>query len=206
MSNQLSSAVQQQLLEQIAEQTKSDAIKDMHTKSGMLASLLLGGSAQLWIGSSALSTGHSCAPHLHWWLACDGAATSAGMLLGLAALNKGTQIARGIEARKWFLANGEERDAMSELTGAWRRVCQLSDAMDLMLLTTFLSGCYFYSTSVDSGDGCTGRSWVLLALMLKPVAPISVTIAFKVHHLLSGSTTENERLAVEARLQERKSE
>ena len=201
MSNALSPVVQQELLEQIAEQTKSDAIKDMHTKSGMLASLLVGGSAQLWIGSSALSTGQPCTPHLlHWWLACDGAATSAGMLLGLAALNKGIQVARGIEARKWFLANGEERDVMSELAGAWRRVCQLSDAMDVLLLTTFLSGCYFYSTSVDSGDGCTGRSWALLALMLKPLAPISVTVAFKMHHLLWGSSHGST-----ARLHEQKS-
>ena len=45
------------------------------------------------------------------------------MLLGLAALLKGVQVARGVETQQWVLPDGpdgEDRNARADLTGAFR--------------------------------------------------------------------------------------
>ena len=191
-------AVKLELLQQLAEQTKRGAIGAMHQKSGMLASVLAVGLVQLWIGTSSLRTEPSCAQHLHWWLACDGAATSVGMLLGLVASIKGAQAAHRVEAHEWLQADGQERDCTGDLAGIWRLVRLGSDVMDAVLVTSFLWGCYILSTG-GNGDACSegsgasgrrdaagGSSWVRFGLVLKLLAPMGVTVAVKACHMLRG--------------------
>ena len=190
MGDALPASIKHEMLEQLAEQSKRGAIKDLQTKSGMLASLLVVASFQLWTGSIALATGPACAAHLHWWLACDGAATSVGMLLGLAVLTKGVQIARRVEARHWLRADGKDRDASGDLTGVWRTARQLSDGMDCVLVASFVWGCYCLGAAGESGDACdgTGRSAVLRGLVLKPLAPTGVSVAVKGWSMLRGGS------------------
>ena len=185
-----SHTLRQQMLDQLAEQKKAGAIKDMQTKAAMLASLLAVALAQVWIGHAALQRAQ-CGQH--WWLALDGAATCIGMLLGLTASMRGAQVASCIDAHHWLLADGKERDTSGDLAGVWRIVRQLSDLMDVVLVALFALGCYGYqASSGDAGDGCDddGRAaiWLGRALVLKPLVPTSVTVALKVWHtLLSAS-------------------
>lgn len=189
MSDTLPPAVKQELLEQLAEQTKRGAIKDMQTKSGMLALALVQALIQLWIGNIALSIGPPCAQHLHWWLTCDGAASSVGMMIGLTVSIKAVHVARHVAAHQWLQKDGKDRDSTGDLVGVWRRVRQLSDLMDCVVVSSFLWGGYCLSTSNgdSDGDGCddNGRSSVWRALVLKPLAPMVVTVALKGWHMLS---------------------
>jgi hypothetical protein len=185
-------ALKLELLQQLAEQTKRGSINGMQQKSGMLASVLVVGLVQLWMGTSSLSIGLPCAQHLHWWLACDGAATSFAMLLGLAASIKGARVAHGVEAHEWLRADGQERDCKGDLTGVWRLARLGSDFMDAVLVVSFLWGCYCLSTG-GNGDACdasittaTASSWVRLGLVLKILAPMGVTVAVKGWHVLWG--------------------
>ena len=181
-------AVKHQLLEQLGEQRKAGAIAEMWTKLGISAALLILGLAELRAGVTESGTGPSCELPLHRWLVGDGAVTSVGMLLGLTATLKGMQIARGVGAQQWVLADGEERPTSGDLTGPFSVVRRLSDWADMVMVLSFFCGCHCFYKS-GGGGGCgTMRSWVWWGLALKLLAPIGVSLAIKAFFFLQGAS------------------
>ena len=117
--------------------------------------------------------------HHRLWLVCDGTATCVGMLLGLAVLLKGVQVARGVETQQWVLPEGEERDARADLTGAFRTASQLSDGVDVALVLLFALGWHAYYAHGGDGGCDMLRSWVWWGLVMKLLAPIGLSLASK---------------------------
>lgn len=182
MANPFSPALKQQMLEQLAEQTKRGAIVDSQIIASMLAAVFVAALSQLWFGATALVAEPACEQPLLWWLVCDGAAVCVGMLLGLVAVLKRVQVARTVEAHRWVSADGKERDASGDLTGAFRTVRNLSDGVDVLIIAGFACGCYFYWRSGGAETpGCdgAGRNWVRWALVLKLVVPLVVSLVAK---------------------------
>ena len=173
-------AVRLQLLQQLAEQSRAAAIATLQTKAAIMAALLVLALTELWLGLARWRAGPRCSQSYQLWLVCDGAATCVGTLLGLAALLKGVQVARGVETEQWVLPDGEVRDARGDLTGAfWAARC-LSDGVDMALVLLFALGWYAYYAR-GGGGGCddTLRSWVWWGLVMKLLAPIGVSLAGK---------------------------
>ena len=75
--------------------------------AAIIAALLVLALAELWLGLARWRAGPRCSLAYQLWLVCDGAATCVGTLLGLAALLKGVQVARGVETEQWVLPDSE---------------------------------------------------------------------------------------------------
>ena len=181
--SRLTPAAKERLLQQVAEQNKQTEVVGMLTKAWILAALLLLALWELWVTVYGVGAA-LCEQPLHAWLLCDGLATFAGVLLSLTSVLKSMQAVRRLEARHWLLADDEQRDNSGDLTGAFRIVRVLSDGADVVLIVLFACGWYWFYQS-GAGDEpsrrCEAalRSFVWWALVLKPIAPIGMSLVVK---------------------------